>query len=124
MFDLKNFSQAIEQIAEEKGIAKEKIFETIEMALSAAYKRDYGKRGQIVRATMDPASGKVMMRQIKIVVDESMIKSEEEVAAEEAERQARIDAGLMEPRELRERDDDFRSVRREAEEDAASSLEI
>ena len=123
MFDLKNFSQAIEQIAEEKGIAKEKIFETIEMALSAAYKRDYGKRGQIVRATMDPASGKVMMRQIKIVVDESMIKSEEEVAAEEAERQARIDAGLMEPRELRERDDDFRSVRREAEEDAASSLE-
>lgn len=84
MLDLKSFSQAIQQIADEKGIPREKIIETIEMALSAAYKRDYGKRGQIVQAKMDPASGKVTMKQIKIVVDESMIKSEEEIAAEEA----------------------------------------
>src|SRR3989338_5064273 len=90
MFDLKNFSQAIQQIAEEKGIAKEKIFEAIEMALAAAYKRDYGKRGQIVRAQMDTDSGKVTMTQIKIVVDDTMIKSEEEVAVEEAERERRL----------------------------------
>lgn len=90
MIDLKSFAQAIQQLADEKGISKEKIFETIEMALAAAYKRDYGKRGQIVRATMDQATGKVTMRLIKIVVDESMIKSEEEVAAEEAERAARM----------------------------------
>ena len=83
MMDLKSFTQAIQQIADEKGISKEKIFETIEMALAAAYKRDYGKRGQIIRATLDTASGKVSMKQIKIVVDESMIKSEEEIAAEE-----------------------------------------
>ncbi len=83
MMDLKSFAQAIQQIADEKGISKEKILETIEMALAAAYKRDYGKRGQIIRATLDSASGKVNMRQIKIVVDESMIKSEEEIAAEE-----------------------------------------
>ncbi len=83
MMDIKSFTQAIQQIADEKGISKEKIFETIEMALAAAYKRDYGKRGQIIRATLDPASGKVNMKQIKIVVDGSMIKSEEEIAAEE-----------------------------------------
>ena len=64
-----------------------KIQETIEMALAAAYKRDYGKRGQIIRATLDPASGKVLMRQVKIVVDETMIKSEEEIREEEAERE-------------------------------------
>ncbi|MDZ4260585.1 MAG: transcription termination factor NusA [Candidatus Sungbacteria bacterium] len=81
--DLKSFSQAINQIADEKGISKEKILETIEMALAAAYKRDYGKRGQIIRAALEPETGKVKMRQVKIVVDESMIKSEEEIAAEE-----------------------------------------
>lgn len=83
MLDLKSFGQAIQQIADEKGISKEKIMETIEMALAAAYKRDYGKRGQIIRASLDAASGKVLMRQVKIAVDESMIKSEEEIAAEE-----------------------------------------
>ncbi len=76
--DLKSFASAIQQIAEEKGIPREKIFETIEMALAAAYKRDYGKRGQIIRAKLDPESGAVTMTQIKIVVDESMIKPVEE----------------------------------------------
>ncbi|MBI2096951.1 MAG: hypothetical protein HYT40_02240, partial [Candidatus Sungbacteria bacterium] len=54
MFDLKQFGSAIQQIAEEKGIAVEKIVETIGMALAAAYKKDYGKKGQIIRATFDP----------------------------------------------------------------------
>mgnify|MGYP001611945600 FL=1 len=76
--DLKSFTSAIQQIAEEKGIPREKIFETIEMALAAAYKRDYGKRGQIIRAKLDPESGGVSMTQIKIAVDESMLKPEEE----------------------------------------------
>ena len=89
--DLKSFAQAIQQIADEKGIPKEKIFETIEVALAAAYKRDYGKRGQIVRAKLDEETGKVGVRQIKIVVDETMIKSEEEIAAEEAARQAGVE---------------------------------
>lgn len=59
------------------------------MALAAAYKRDYGKRGQIIRAKMDPESGHVEVRQVKIIVDESLIKSEEEIAREEAEHAAR-----------------------------------
>ena len=88
--DFKSFNQAIQQIADEKGIAKEKIYEAIEMALAAAYKRDYGKRGQIVHAKMDPVSGKVTMKQIKIVTDESMIKSEEEIKAEEEARTQKL----------------------------------
>src|SRR3989344_4894037 len=104
--DLKSFSQAIQQIADEKGISKEKIFETIEMALAAAYKRDYGKRGQIVRATLDQASGKVIMRQIKIAVDETMIKSEEEVAQEEAEKAARLAEAERTGKKPERRDED------------------
>ncbi len=101
--DLKAFAAAIQQIADEKGISRDAIMETIEMALAAAYKRDFGKRGQMIRAKMDPASGKVAMTQIKIAVDETMIKSEEEIAAEEA---AREEAGAgAPPRTFEDRDD-------------------
>ncbi len=82
MLDLKNFQSALEELLVDRGIPKEKILETIEMALAAAYKKDYGKRGQIVRAKFDSKSGKAKFEQIKIVVDESMLKSDEEAEAE------------------------------------------
>lgn len=84
--ELKTFQQVIQQIAEEKSIPVEKVFETLELALAAAYKKDYGKKGQIIKASFDRATGAVTFRQIKIVVDDSMIKSEEEVKAEEEAR--------------------------------------
>ena len=86
--DLKTIKSALEELIEQKGISREKIIETIEMALAAAYKRDYGKRGQIVRATFDVDTGKISFTQIKLIVDETMIKSEEEIAAEEASKEA------------------------------------
>mgnify|MGYP001584234947 FL=1 len=84
MLDIKNFNAALDQLASEKGISKEKILETIDMALAAAYKRDYGKKTQLIRAKFDIATGKAEFWQVKLVVDESMIKSEEEIAEEEA----------------------------------------
>lgn len=84
MLDIKNFNAALDQLAAEKGISKEKILETIDMALAAAYKRDYGKKTQLIRAKFDIATGKAEFWQVKLVVDESMIKSEEEIAEEEA----------------------------------------
>ena len=80
MLDIKNFTAAIAQIAEEKGIPKERVFETIEMALAAAYKKDFGEKGQIVKAKLDPESGSVKFWQVKQVVTEEMIYSEEELA--------------------------------------------
>lgn len=74
--DLKQFASALNQISEEKGISSEKVLETIEMALAAAYKKEYGERGQIIRAQFNPKTGDVKFFQIKIVVDESMLKSE------------------------------------------------
>ncbi|MEK7082096.1 MAG: transcription termination factor NusA [Patescibacteria group bacterium] len=102
--DLKSFTAAIQQIADEKGISRDAIMETIEMALAAAYKRDYGKRGQIIRASMDPDTGRAAMTQIKIAVDESMIKSEEEIAEEEAARVETL-AGAQPPRAFDDRDE-------------------
>src|SRR3989344_4491479 len=85
MLDTKQFLSAVNQIAEEKGIAKEKVIETIEMAIAAAYKKDYGEKGQIIRAKMDPHTNAITMHQVKVVVDESMLKTEEDIAREAAE---------------------------------------
>jgi len=76
------FFSAIQQICEEKGISKDKVLETIEVAIAAAYKKDFGEKGQIIRAKMDPETGEIQMSQVHIVVDESMLKTEEEIAAE------------------------------------------
>jgi len=77
--EMKDFFSAIAQIAEEKGIPQEKVLETIEQALAAAYKKDYGKRGQIIKAKLEPTSGEVKFWQIKIVVNKKMIYSEKEL---------------------------------------------
>src|SRR3989344_4105712 len=77
--DLKTIKASLEELAEERGISKEKIIETIEMALSAAYKRDYGKRGQIIHASFDLDTGAISFRQVKIVLDPSLVKAEGEI---------------------------------------------
>ncbi len=82
MFNFKDFNSAIAQIAEEKGIAKERVLETIEQAIAAAYKKEYGTKNEVVRAKMDEESGEVKFWQVKTVVDQDMLKEEDE--AEEA----------------------------------------
>jgi N utilization substance protein A len=72
MLDLKTFKSALEQLEEERKIPKEKILEAIEQAMAAAYKKDYGKKGQIIRAKFDLETGKTDFFQVKIVVDESI----------------------------------------------------
>ena len=77
--DIKSFTSAIAQIAEEKGISSEKVWETIETAIAAAYKKDYGKKGQVVKAKLDPQSGELRFWQVKLVVNKKMIYSEKEL---------------------------------------------
>lgn len=83
--DLKAFASAIAQLSEEKGIPEEVVMDAIETAIAAAYKKDYGKKGQIIRAKLDRETGALKLWQVKLVVDETMIKSEEEIAAEIAD---------------------------------------
>ncbi len=86
--DLKAFTSAVAQISEEKGIPEEVIIDTIETAIAAAYKKDYGKKGQIIRAKLDKETGALKLWQVKLVMDETMIKSEEEIAEEIGAREA------------------------------------
>lgn len=72
MLDIKTFRSALEQLEEERKIPKAKILEAIEQAMAAAYKKDYGKKGQIIRAKFDMETSKTDFFQVKIVVDESI----------------------------------------------------
>jgi len=81
MFDLKVLNSALAQLEEEKGIPRDKILGAIEDALAAAYKKDYGKKGQIIRAKFDIETGKVQFYRVKIVVDESIIRPDVEEGA-------------------------------------------
>ena len=79
--DLKTFASAVSQIAEEKGIPQEQVMEIINTAIASAYKKEYGKKGQIIRAKLDPNTGLVQFWLVKLVVDETMLLSEEEIEA-------------------------------------------
>lgn len=85
MFDLKVINSVLEQLEEERGIAKDKVLEAIELALATAYKKEYGKRGQIIRAKFDISTGSVEMNQIKKVVDESRVFMDKDALTEALE---------------------------------------
>jgi len=85
MFDIKVFNSALAQLEEERGIPREKIMDAIEQAVAAAYKKDYGKKDQIVRAYFDAETGSVTFEQVKIVADETTVRMpSEEDDAEDA----------------------------------------
>lgn len=85
MFDLKVINSVVQQLEEERGIPKDKSLEAIAMALATAYKKEYGKKGQIVRASFDQNSGAVEFWQVKIVVDRNQVimDGDEEATHEE-----------------------------------------
>ncbi len=74
MLDIKTFKSALEQLEDERKIPKEKVLDAIEQAMAAAYKKDYGKKGQIIRAKFDLETGKTDFFQVKIAVDESIVR--------------------------------------------------
>ena len=86
MLDVKVIKQALEQLEEERRIPKEKIIDAIEQSLAAAYKKEYGKRGQIVRAKFDLETGVTEFFQIKKVVDDTMVYMAAEGEEETVER--------------------------------------
>jgi len=86
MFDLKVINSVLAQLEEEKGIPREKVLEAIEAALATAYKKEYGKKHQTIRAIFDLDSGKTEFFQVKKVIDSSQIVDEdEEILPEEAD---------------------------------------
>jgi N utilization substance protein A len=114
MFDLKVINSVLGEMEEERGIPRERMLAAMEEALATAYRKEFGKRGQILTCAFDMDTGTTTFNQIKIVVDASMLKPEPErdadgnlteAAAAEASKQAEKEA------------EHRRSTRREVEEE-------
>jgi len=82
--------QAIKQICDEKQLSYEAVIETVEAALAAAYRKDFGEKNQNVKISFDPETGNMRAFDVKTVVEDELydkyVKEEEErkKAAEEA----------------------------------------
>ncbi len=70
MLDQKQFSLALKQICDEKGISESQVIETIESALAAAYRKDYGNKLQNIKVKFNPKDGSTEIFDIKTVVED------------------------------------------------------
>ena len=91
--DLKALGLAVQQIAAEKGIPPEKVMGAIEMAIGAAYKKEYRKRSEIVKAKFEPKTGAAKFWQVKTVVDPAEVRIVEELEEGEVREPKEPDRG-------------------------------
>lgn len=80
--DLKILTSAVMEIAEDRGIPQEKVIKIIADAIASAYKKEYGKKRQKIIAKLNSKTGDVKFWQVKQVVTEDMLLSEEESVKE------------------------------------------
>jgi len=67
---LSPFMAALNQIADEKGLDMETVIGTVEQAIAAAYRKDYGKPRQVIKVTMHQETGIFEVFQVFAVVEE------------------------------------------------------
>ncbi len=103
MLDLKTINSVLVEF-EERGITKEVMVDAIEQAMATAYKKEYGKRGQVIRGILDMNTGTVAFEQAKTVVDDSMVRfpedGEEEVVVPETHAYHREEIEVLKEGEL------------------------
>lgn len=83
MLDIKALKLAIEQLETERRIARDRLIDAIEQSLAAAYKKEYGQKGQVITARIDLDGGTVTFAQIKTVVDATLVRFDDEEAHDE-----------------------------------------
>jgi N utilization substance protein A len=89
MLDIKALNLALNTIEQEKKISRERIIDAVEKSLAAAYQKEYGKKGQLIRCHINFDTGETTFEQIKIVADETTVRiveddEEELITTEEA----------------------------------------
>lgn len=90
--------QALRHVAEEKGIPYESVLETLQSALAAAYRKDFGDKNQNLKVEYDPETGAMRVFDEKTVTTDELF---EEWQKEQAEREAARERGeIIPPREV------------------------
>ncbi len=67
--NMSEISTAIKQLCEEKNLEYNSVIAAIELALAAAYRKDYGERNQNIRVKFDPTTGASEIFDVKTVVE-------------------------------------------------------
>ena len=111
---MSDITNAIKQICEEKNLSFEAVLETIESALAAAYRKDFGEKNQNIKVEFDPETAKSKVYDVKtvvedlpeeIVVDETMADEElktqnSKLKTNEENKEVKTEeAGVAEPEE-------------------------
>lgn len=78
IINMSDITNAIKQICEEKSLSYEAVITTIESALAAAYRKDFGEKNQNIKVEFDPETGKSEVFDIKTVVEDMPPEEEEE----------------------------------------------
>lgn len=107
----------IKQICAEKGLSEESVFETINAALAAAFRKDFGEKNQNIIAEFDVDSGKTRVFDIKEVVEDLSPEELAEMERIRLEREAlkeKIASGEISADELRKLREDREMQREEA----------
>ncbi len=66
---MSEISSAIKQLCEEKSLDYKTVIEAVELALAAAYRKDYGERNQNIKVNFDPETGKTEVFDVKTVFE-------------------------------------------------------
>jgi N utilization substance protein A len=84
--------QALDQIAEEKGVSREDLISMIEVSLAAAFRKDYGKKDQNIVVEFNPENLSTKVFDVKTVVAEveDPQKELDEETAQEVKKGAKV----------------------------------
>jgi len=104
---MSDITNAIKQICEEKNLSYEAVLETIESALAAAYRKDFGEKNQNIKVEFDPETAKSKVYDVKTVVEDlpeeieeaDKAVGEEKPIMETATVEAEVPAGEVVPEE-------------------------
>ncbi|MDD4332544.1 MAG: transcription termination factor NusA [Patescibacteria group bacterium] len=90
---MSELTNAIKQICEEKSLSYEAVIATIESALAAAYRKDFGERNQNIKVEFNPDTGTSHVFDIKTVTEDMPEEIMEDEIVPEEKNKAKKDLG-------------------------------
>src|SRR3989344_7931888 len=78
------FIDALNEIADEKGLDRAEVLTMIEGAMAAAFRKDYGEKDQNIVVKLDPETMAMRVYDVKTVVDGQITDPQKEISVEDA----------------------------------------
>ncbi len=99
-----NIKQVVKQICAEKGLSEDSVLETINSALAAAFRKDFGDKTQNIQAEFDLETNKIKIFDVKEIVEDltpEELAEMERIKLEREELKEKITKGEITAEELK-----------------------